>query len=1000
MTQKVFSIDTQPGIQRDGTVLDKQFYNDGRWVRFQRGRPRKMGGFRVITDQLTGPSRGIWINSQNNFTQIFSGYNDGLQVLTIDDNGIGAGIQDFTLTDFTASDLNLWQFDGFFDVAGAGVQSLIAHPGQNLAAVDNTIDTPVLIGDIDGTTMGQIGVFSAAGILNSTVNVTFQQSQTQIGAGQTVTGTGVPANTSVVSASTQNTTLSTVTVTGTSGTFSCATTDGLFVGQSVTVTGLPTDGTLLNVTITGTSGTFSCSSGNGLYNGQPVTVSGTLTPTSLTNVQVTGTAGECSCDAVNGIYVGMPIVVSGTLTGTATGITSGTTYYVIGTPTTTTFQLSASPGGSGITTTAGTTTGLVFNAPLQTGIVSGTTYFIITTNGSTTFTLSASPGGAALTTVVNSLAGLTFTVPLNIGLTTGQTYYIIATNNSSTFTLSATPGGSAVTTVINPTTSFVFTLGLYFRVVLSNAATLTGTQTLTFNNNVEVSGGVVVLHPYVFVYGNNGLIRNCSAGNAQDWISADANETNVATGKIVQGLPVRGGSNSPSGLFWSLDSLIRVSYTPQSLGVPGTSDYAPPTFWRYDIISSQTSIMSSQCVIEYDGIYYWIGVDRFLLYNGTVKEIPNSMNQNYFFDNLNYSQRQKVWAQKVPRYGEIWWYYPRGDSTECNDAIIYNVRENTWYDAGEALGARRTAGYFSQVFAFPIAATWPETVSEVVFTQSYTTTNGSPYLPSNTLNTQVQVNQVIVGPGIPVGTQVQQIQTSAINALTNLVGGSGYANNTYNGVDITGGSGGGATANIVVSGGAVTSVTIVNPGAGYQVGDTIDVDDADIGGGTGFSIDVNTIWVQNIVMTENATASGTETLTFRTQGDLVKIYQHEIGTDEVDGQNTLAIQSYFETSDLGIVTGGPAQPAMEGLNRWLRLERVEPDFLMSGNMNLYVTGRPYAQSEDDTSSPYIFGPDTNKIDMKEQRRELRLKFESNEAGGTYQLGRVLLSATTGDVRGY
>jgi hypothetical protein len=88
-----------------------------------------------------------------------------------------------------------------------------------------------------------------------------------------------------------------------------------------------------------------------------------------------------------------------------------------------------------------------------------------------------------------------------------------------------------------------------------------------------------VLHPYVFVFGNNGLIKNCSAGNAQDWVTADANETNVASGKIVAALPVRGGSNAPSGLFWSLDSLIRVSY----IGGQGT----PAQYWRYDIISSQ-----------------------------------------------------------------------------------------------------------------------------------------------------------------------------------------------------------------------------------------------------------------------------------------------------------------------------------------------------------------------------------------------------------------------------
>jgi hypothetical protein len=204
----------------------------------------------------------------------------------------------------------------------------------------------------------------------------------------------------------------------------------------------------------------------------------------------------------------------------------------------------------------------------------------------------------------------------------------------------------------------------------------------------------------------------------------------------------------------------------------------------------------------------------------------------------------------------------------------------------------------------------------------------------------------------------------------------------------------------VVAGGVVTTVTIINPGSGYQVGDTISADDADIGGGAGFSIDILAIYAQNIVMNDDATSSGTDTLSFQTEPGLVKIYQHEIGTDEVDGQNTLAIQSYFETGDLGLVTGGPSQPSMEGLNRWLRLERIEPDFIMSGQMRVYVTGRPYAQSEDAVSVPYIFEPNTNKIDMKEQRRELRLKFESDVTGGNYQLGRVLLSATYGDVRGY
>jgi hypothetical protein len=433
---------------------------------------------------------------------------------------------------------------------------------------------------------------------------------------------------------------------------------------------------------------------------------------------------------------------------------------------------------------------------------------------------------------------------------------------------------------------------------------------------IDVSGGVVSLHPYVVVYGNNGLLKNCSAGDPTDWNSADANEVNVATGKIVKGLPVRGGSNSPSGLFWSLDSLVRMSY----IGGVGT----PAQYWRYDIISSQTSILSSQCVIEYDGIYYWIGVDRFLLYNGVVKEIPNNMNQNFFFDNLNYSQRQKVWATTVPRYGEVWWYYPRGDSEECNDAIIYNTRENTWYDAGTALGARRSAGYFSQVFRFPIAA----------------------------------------------GTDINLV--GALNQVTITNAGSGYTNGTYRFIALTGGTGSGATATIVVAGGIITSVTLEDLGKDYTDGDTLS---ASIPGGI------------NFVLTVDQTNSEES------------LWQHEIGTDAVQNTSAVAIESYFETNDLGWVSGGPSQPSPIGENKWIHLDRIEPDFVQSGTMYVQVTGRSFAQAEDETSAPREFEADTRKIDVREQRREMRIRFGSNVAGGDYQLGKVILDADFGDVRG-
>lgn len=45
---KTHLLTTQPGIQRDGTLLDAARYSDGQWVRFYRNRPRKMRGYQAF----------------------------------------------------------------------------------------------------------------------------------------------------------------------------------------------------------------------------------------------------------------------------------------------------------------------------------------------------------------------------------------------------------------------------------------------------------------------------------------------------------------------------------------------------------------------------------------------------------------------------------------------------------------------------------------------------------------------------------------------------------------------------------------------------------------------------------------------------------------------------------------------------------------------------------------------------------------------------------------
>jgi hypothetical protein len=201
----------------------------------------------------------------------------------------------------------------------------------------------------------------------------------------------------------------------------------------------------------------------------------------------------------------------------------------------------------------------------------------------------------------------------------------------------------------------------------------------------STSGGIVVLHPYLFIFGNNGDIKWTIPNDP----TVIENSARITGQKIVAGFPTRGGNSSPAGLFWSLDSVIRATHSND-----------PLVQFTFDTISSESSILSSRGIIEYDGVYLWAASDRFLVYNGAVNELPNSMSLNFFFSNINMAQRPKVWATKIPRWGEIWWFFPTGNNVECNHAVIYNIRERSWYDTE----INRSIGYFTQTFNFPIWA--------------------------------------------------------------------------------------------------------------------------------------------------------------------------------------------------------------------------------------------------------------------------------------------------------
>lgn len=211
---------------------------------------------------------------------------------------------------------------------------------------------------------------------------------------------------------------------------------------------------------------------------------------------------------------------------------------------------------------------------------------------------------------------------------------------------------------------------------------ITDTPALTDTGLDPVSGGIVVSSPYLFSFGSAGYI-SYTAPN--DPTTPDFT-ARVAAQKVVAGANLRGGGFGPSALFWSLDSLIRATFQ-----VSGANDFA------FDTIGS-TTIMSSRSVVEYDGIYYWWGIDRPQMFNGVIQEVPNAYNIDWFLDNFDFSRRQEVFGFAMPRWGEIWWVFPIGLVWY---AVIYNVRQRIWYDT-RMPDAGRSSGMSPSVFPKPL----------------------------------------------------------------------------------------------------------------------------------------------------------------------------------------------------------------------------------------------------------------------------------------------------------
>jgi hypothetical protein len=104
----------------------------------------------------------------------------------------------------------------------------------------------------------------------------------------------------------------------------------------------------------------------------------------------------------------------------------------------------------------------------------------------------------------------------------------------------------------------------------------------------------------------------------------------------------------------------------------------PPFVWGAQTLADNISIIGPNAVTVANGNAYWMGDDKFYVYNGRTQTLRCDLRQ-YVFQSFNFEQRDQVFCGSNEAFNEVWWWYPSENSTVPDRYVVYNYEENIWY---------------------------------------------------------------------------------------------------------------------------------------------------------------------------------------------------------------------------------------------------------------------------------------------------------------------------------
>jgi hypothetical protein len=131
----------------------------------------------------------------------------------------------------------------------------------------------------------------------------------------------------------------------------------------------------------------------------------------------------------------------------------------------------------------------------------------------------------------------------------------------------------------------------------------------------------------------------------------------------------------------------------------------PPFTFGINQLASAITVRGFNTAVAVGDSVFWMGYDRFYVYDGRVQVIPCSV-RDHVFQDFNETQSDKVYAGINSAFGEVFWFYPsatnsgaNGGTDENDRYVVYNYDQKIWYVGNLA----RTSWVDRGVYQYPMA---------------------------------------------------------------------------------------------------------------------------------------------------------------------------------------------------------------------------------------------------------------------------------------------------------